>query len=222
MSKREKGAFIVLDGMPCTGKSTILNALEIRLGKDLHQPLHILSDPESQIVSEGAGGFAVLESSLYGLLREWRNHSLAYQRLNREQMAILYTMNRAALSATVRRFVGEGAVVLCDRWSFSTIAFQEVGLGVLDPLEKFLHVAKPDWAFILTTEYDAFLDRIEGRKDRALDVIDRNYWNAVAKRFEDLTHWFDNTTLIQTRSLEETTEAVYIGVSNVLRGLGCL
>jgi dTMP kinase len=106
MSK--KGLFIVFEGGEGAGKSTLAKAISIRL-EGLDRPFIVVREPGGTTVAEG--------------IRE-----LLKKRLNPWGEALAFLVARADLiTRVIRPSLNRGLVVLCDRFSPSTFAYQGYG-----------------------------------------------------------------------------------------------
>lgn len=149
-----KNLFIVVDGMDGSGKTELIKMLHNYLfPKD--KRLKILTTREP---STGPYG-----QQLRKILAEEKN-----PQDNAHRLLELFIKDREDhLRTTIKPFMNEKSgwnVVLCDRYYYSTFAFQQtqgIGLGVIRKLnEKFM---KPDAAFILDVKPEIALKRVSGR-----------------------------------------------------------
>ena len=159
-----KSLFIVLDGMDGSGKSEMVKLLHNyifsksksyrilttreptsgRYGKEIRQILASDKDPKENA------------EKLLGLFIKDRQ-----EHVNDSIIPFLKKSN------------GDVNIVLCDRYYYSTIAFQAVqGLDMKMLIEKNKKFLKPDIAFIMDLKPKIALERIKKRKKEKFENID--------------------------------------------------
>jgi dTMP kinase len=155
--------FVTFEGIEGSGKSTLLPQLEQRL-RDSG------SDP---VVTYEPGGTPVGDAVREILLdRYFGNTEMAPM-----TEALLMNASRAELVATViRPALSAGRVVLCDRYTDSTIAYQGYGRGLDLPTLRLLCLAataglEPDMTMLLDIPVEVSRARIGERGN--LNRIDR-------------------------------------------------
>jgi dTMP kinase len=111
-----KGRFITFEGTEGSGKSTQIALLAERLRKMGHT-VRVLREP---------GGTSIGEE-----IRHTLKHSSANEAMTPETELLLMNASRAQLvREIIRPALAQGEVVLCDRYSDSTIAYQGFGRGL--------------------------------------------------------------------------------------------
>lgn len=151
------GRFVTFEGPDGAGKTTQMKMLGEKLAG------------EGIVVSytREPGGTRISEE-IRKLLLDPGNKEMAYR-----TEALLYAAARAQhVEEFIRPAVGEGKLVLCDRFSDSTIAYQGYGRGIeLDFLEKLNKMATaglvPDMTFILDIEPGEGINRINEKRTAA-------------------------------------------------------
>lgn len=159
-----KSLFIVLDGMDGSGKSEMVKLLHNyifsksksyrilttreptsgRYGKEIRQILASDKDPKENA-----------EKLLELFLKDRHEH------VNDGIIPFLKKSN------------GDVNIVLCDRYYYSTIAFQAVqGLDIKMLIEKNKNFLKPDVAFIMDLRPEIALERIKRREMEKFENID--------------------------------------------------
>jgi dTMP kinase len=125
---RSEGVFITLEGPDGAGKSTQAQALSTRLRERTGRDVQVRREP----------GGTELGERIRGLL-------LSSERVERDPLsdALLFNAARRLLVAIdIRPALERGAVVICDRYTDSTLAYQGYGSGVpLDDLRVLAEVA---------------------------------------------------------------------------------
>jgi len=100
-------------------------------------------------------------------------------------------------------------IVLCDRYYYSTIAFQSTqGLNLKKLIEKNKNFAKPDIAFILDVEPEVALERIKYREKEKFEQIE--FMKKLRQNFINLPkHLNDNIKIIDaSRNLEDVFKEI--------------
>jgi len=185
--------FIVIDGMDGTGKSEILMMLHNYLfSKD--KSFRILTTREPT-------------NSTYG--KEIRE-ILAREKdpkANAEKILNLFVRDREEhvdkiISPFLKNAEGDEVnIVLCDRYYYSTIAFQETQGIELDILiEKNKKFLKPNIAFILDVKPEIALERIKKREKEKFEQLE--FMNALRDKFLELPKVLDDNIKIIDASEE--------------------
>jgi len=148
--------FIVVDGMDGAGKGEVINRLQTYLySKDKRIRLLVTREPTSgrygkeirEILANDKDPMAAAEKCLELYIKDREDH----------------------ISRIIKPFIdnAEGDeinVVLCDRYYYSTIAFQKAqGIDINRLVELNKGFIRPDISFILDIEPETAIKRIEGR-----------------------------------------------------------
>jgi dTMP kinase len=154
------GAFVTFEGPDGSGKSTQIQWLAEHL-KGLGQSVLLTREP---------GGTAISEQ-IRDVLHDLRNRAMRPQ-----TEILLYSAARAQLvGEVIRPALAEGAIVLCDRYADSTLAYQGYGHGLdLDTLRRVTSFATGDLRPDLTLLFD--LDPAEGLRRRQTAGVE---WNRL-------------------------------------------
>ena len=145
---RERGSFIVLEGGEGGGKSTVLAALAA----------HLRTSGRGVVETREPGG-TTLGERIRALILDARGVDDALAEL------LLFEAARAHLVATViRPALDRGDVVLCDRFSASSVAYQAYGRGLpREIVERANGIATgglaPDLTLLLDVPVDVGLAR---------------------------------------------------------------
>ena len=156
--------FISFEGIDCSGKTTQARALAESLRSDGHDVLE-LREPGDTPISEH-----IREILL--------NHE--YSGINDRTELLLFAASRAQLVAeAILPALREGKIVICDRFSDSTIAYQGFGRGL--PLEDIVHINRiatqetvPDLTFYLDISPETSVQRRATRNGEASDRIEES------------------------------------------------
>jgi dTMP kinase len=213
-----KGAFVVFEGGDGVGKSTQVELLVRRLAASGHE-----------VVTTYEPGATRLGALLRGVLLHGHADDPASNGPHARTEALLYAADKAEhLHQVVRPALARGAVVVCDRYVDSMVAYQGAG-RVLDPaeVERIARWATDDLRPDLTVLLDlAPQEGLGGLRDpdrlesAGLDFHDRAraFFLALAERDPDRY-----LVLPARRSRSELAEAVGARVEQVLSaGAGTL
>lgn len=197
-----KGKFIVFEGLDGAGKSTQMNILSKRLKKDGFR-VHTTAEPTN--------------SAIGGLIRDsLEGH---YKRTLTE-LAALFMTDRIAHNINpvsgFRKFLNDGMIVLCDRYYYSSFAYQsnqENEQWVMDINLKCELIKKPDMCIFLDLDPQKCSDRIS--KERAYSEIFENA-KALEKTRDNFYKAFDklknceNIKIIDASgSVESTADKIW-------------
>ena len=143
-----KGVFIVIEGLDGSGKTTQANLL----AKKLHQNYNIMLTAEP---SRGKIGTFIRESCLY-----------EEKRLPTEVEALLFAADRIDhIQKEVKPALDDGKIVICDRYVYSSLAYQgSTGLD-LDWIKSINSLAlKADFAILIDVAPERVLERLKRKK----------------------------------------------------------
>lgn len=152
------GKFIVFEGLDGSGKTSQLAATFKWLRTQIDTPIFTVREPGSTLIGEQV------------------RHILKTYRGTPETELMLYSAARAQLvEKWLRPAIAEGKVVLCDRYIYSTYAYQCRARGL--PFREVRTITefatdglKPDLIFYLDVDYEEACRRMGHRK---LDRFDR-------------------------------------------------
>ncbi|MGA7257130.1 MAG: dTMP kinase [Terracidiphilus sp.] len=152
-----RGVFITFEGLDGSGKSTQLNRLAAWMRKRGQDP----------VVTRQPGGTAAGDR-IRELLLDSRSAGVAPM----TEMALMFADRAQAIAEVIEPALASGRVVLCDRWTDSTEAYQGGGrqLGSQAVLELHRLICgglQPDLTVLLLPALQASLDRARRRNDRA-------------------------------------------------------
>ena len=183
----KKGIFIVVDGIDGSGKSEIVKMLHNYLFSK-SKKCRILTTREP---TNGKHG-----KQIRFMLRKEKDPESSSKKLME-----LFIKDRAEhLKNTVEPFLKtsnkhELNIVLCDRYYYSTIAFQSAqGLSIRDMIEKNKSFRKPDIAFILDVEPSLALERIAYRQKEKFEQLE--FMKKIRQNFLKLPKLLDDNIKI--------------------------
>ncbi|GAB1420321.1 dTMP kinase [Anaerolineales bacterium] len=174
--------FISFEGIDGSGKSTQAK----RLYKDL------LAAGYPVILTREPGGTAIGDQIRTILLDNFDNTNM-----NARTELLLFCASRAQLVAEwIQPQLKEGKLVLCDRYSDSTLAYQGYGHGLdIEALKTILQFAtgglKPALSFYLEIETEAGLrrrmqGRFQGEEWNRLDDMEIAFYQRVTQGYQDI------------------------------------
>ena len=222
-----KGMFIVIDGIDGSGKSEIVKMLhnylfsksvKIRDFRDTESPNDFLVNKKYEILmtrepTDGAYGIKIRE-----MLRKEKDPNT-----NSKKMMGLFIKDRDEhLKKTIGPFLENSGkndlnIVICDRYYYSTIAFQSAqGFGIQDLINKNKKFRKPDIAFILDVEPSIALERIQFRQKEKFERLD--FMKKTRANFLSLPELLsDNIKIIDSsKSLNEVFNDIKKEIDNML------
>ncbi len=158
-----EGLFITFEGLEGAGKSTQAKLLAERL-ESLGYPVTLVREP---------GGTAVGEA-LRGILAD-----SAYDDMSPLTEVFLFAASRSQLvEQVIRPRIGEGTIVICDRFTDATLAYQGYGRGVHPTqIREISDICswgvRPDVTFLIDIEPARGLSRVRTRSVETLTKMDR-------------------------------------------------
>jgi len=173
------GKFITFEGIDGSGKSTLISAIKERLLKRGIKEEKIL-------ITKEPGGTDFAE-----ILRD-----VLAKKVDREPLAELFALLSARYDHTKRKIIPalrEGKIVICDRYSDSTFAYQVFGKGLeyylVTHLNKIASLKlKPDLTILIDLDPKIALERLKDKRDHyeslGLEFFERVRYGylALAKR----------------------------------------
>ena len=151
-----RGLFITLEGLDGSGKTTQINRLAAWLTKRGH----------AHVVTRQPGGTATGER-IRALVLDSRATGLAPM----AEMALMFADRAQAIAEVIEPALEQGKIVLCDRFTDSTGAYQgggrELGSEIVLKLDRLLcGNLQPDLTLLLLPPLDRSLARARRRNDR--------------------------------------------------------
>ncbi len=167
-----KNIFIVLDGLDGAGKSEII--------KGLHN--YLFSQKKYSILTTAEPTQGRFGTKIRRILATEKNPAEGKERL----LELFIKDREEHLTTTILPFLNsesaEVHIVLCDRYYYSTLAFQHTqGISMDELIKKNSSFQKPDIAFILDIEPSLALARIAHRPKEKFE--DNTFMLALRKNF---------------------------------------
>lgn len=156
-AEQRRGFFLTFEGLDGSGKSTQLRRLAAALEARGH----------SVTVTRQPGGTRIGDR-IRALLLDTKTKQLAPM----TELGLMFSDRAQAIAEVIRPALDAGRVVLCDRFTDSTEAYQGGGrqLGsevVLRMHETMCAGLNPDLTILLLAHFERSLDRARRRNDRA-------------------------------------------------------
>lgn len=201
----KKGLFITFEGIDGCGKTTQIELLKQDLEK------------------KGYTVIVTREPGAKGLGEKLREILLNYDgEVSSNCESFLFLADRAQhIDTIIKPAIDKGTIVLCDRHTDSTVAYQ--GYGRQLNLEQIYQLNKiatngiiPDITFVLDIDIDTSLKRIGKGRDR-MENSGREFFERVRKGYIEISNQEpQRVKLIQGNSLVEEIQGV---ISNYVQGL---
>lgn len=156
-----RGLFITLEGLDGSGKTTQLRRLATWFSKRVPS--------EEPVITRQPGGTETGDR-IRALVLDSRQTGLAPM----TEMALMFADRAQAIAEVIEPALDQGRIVLCDRFTDSTEAYQgggrELGSGIVLELHRLLcSNIQPDLTLLLLPSFDASLERARRRNQRAAD-----------------------------------------------------
>ena len=159
--RRRRGLFVTFEGIEGSGKSTQLAEAGSRLAT-LGIPALTTREP---------GGTAVGEE-IRRILLNWSGHLDAGS-----ELLLLFAARRQHLHDVIEPALAEGKVVLCDRYTDASRAYQgagrRLGEAAVDALHRRFVVREPDRTYLFDCPVETALARVAARGGGAADRFER-------------------------------------------------
>jgi dTMP kinase len=154
-----RGLFLTLEGLDGSGKTTQINRLAAWLKKRGHDAL----------VTRQPGGTATGDR-IRALVLDSRSTGLAPM----TEMALMFADRAQAIAEVIQPALAAGRIVLCDRFTDSTEAYQgggrELGSEAVLELHRLICGSiQPDLTLLLLPELEASLKRARRRNQRVAE-----------------------------------------------------
>jgi dTMP kinase len=204
------GKFITFEGIDGSGKSTLISAIKERL-------LERGIKEEKILITKEPGGTDFAE-----LLRD-----VLAKKVDREPLAELFALLSARYDHTKRKIIPalrEGKIVICDRYSDSTFAYQVFGKGLeyylVTHLNKISSLKlKPDLTILIDLDPKIALERLKDKRDHyeslGLEFFERVRYGylALANRAKKRIKVIDGS-----RSFEDVLDDAWSYVERLIFG----
>ena len=152
-----RGFFLTFEGLDGSGKSTQLRKLNEWLE----------AEDEDVVVTRQPGGTRIGDR-IRALLLDSRTENLAA----RAELGLMFSDRAQSIAEIIQPALAQGKIVLCDRYTDSTEAYQGGGRELGSEVVLQLHAAmcgglQPDLTLLLLPNFDRSLERARRRNTRA-------------------------------------------------------
>lgn len=169
-----RGFFVTFEGLDGSGKSTQLRKLA-----------HWLQQRGRTVTTTRQPGGTLIGDHIRALLLDSRTATLA----PRTELGLMFSDRAQAIAEVIQPALDRGDVVLCDRFTDSTEAYQGGGRQLGSDLVLKLHAdlcggLQPDLTFLLLPNFERSLDRARKRNARKSgDTPDENRFERESELF---------------------------------------
>ncbi|OXM82627.1 dTMP kinase [Paenibacillus rigui] len=204
----ERGIFITFEGGEGAGKTTVIERLARELTAAGHQVM----------VTREPGGVEIAEQ-IRGVILDLNNTTMD----GRTEALLYAAARRQHLVEKVIPALESGAIVLCDRFVDSSLAYQGyargLGMDEVYAINRFaIHDVMPDRTIYLDLSPEVGLSRIQSNKDREknrLDVEKLSFHERVREGYLKLLEQYPDR--IVKVNAEEDRESVYLQITEQLK-----
>ena len=177
--RKKKSLFITFEGIEGSGKSYQSRKLFQRI-KDAKLPAIYTREP---------GGTKLAEKIREVILKDYF-HPDSKEKFNKYTDTLLYLAARNEhIVNKIKPAISERKIIICDRFTDSTLAYQVYGKGVsknlVDSVQKYIVGSlKPDLTFVLKANISTALHRLKKRKVKnRYDKFSKNFYIKVQNAF---------------------------------------
>lgn len=202
IKQKHKGLFIVLEGVDGSGKTTQLNYIKYILTP-------IAKEKGINIVTVHEPGGTVIGEKIRKLLLDKNDNNISA-----EAELLLFEAARAQIiHDVIKPALDNGDIVICDRFTDSTCAYQGAGRGIdfnaIDTLNNFATAGiTPDLKIILSLSESEKISGIDRKKSQTDHELDK--FESLDVSFHNMVHdYYDNL-----RNSDEETYTVKINATN--------
>lgn len=200
---KHNGLFIAFEGPDGSGKSTLARGLEYYLTNEKQKQVVVTREP-------GGYGLSICESIRQIILNP------EHQTMIPMTEAFLFAASRSQhVAELIKPALAQGAVVICDRYVYSSLAYQGVarGLGIKKVWEinqNAIDGLEPDITFFIDVPYEVGLARISasGRDTDRLDNESQEMHKKVCEGYQDIKKKWKFTVIDGNRPYEEVFEDI--------------
>lgn len=177
----QRGLFVAIEGVTCSGKSTLSKGLMEYLAKLTQRPTFRYADP-----------YSVQDTAVRKYLDDAREQlgtcdAMDVAHLYPFELGVLYCLNRVRLWDRIEWELSDGHNVVCDRWVHSTLAYNCDSDEERTRLQTFhqvvLELPNPDLTLVLDVSYEEYRKRLAVRSQqggqRPCDVFEEARFNEI-------------------------------------------
>ncbi len=202
MAERERGRFVVFEGIDGAGKTTQIELLEKRL-REMGRAVYRTAEPTESVT----GG--MLRDALAGISKRTAC-----------EMAALFTLDRIFHNVNpvhgIEKMLADGIDVICDRYYYSTLAYQGSEIKGDWALQMNLNcpeIRRPDVCLFLDLAPEQSMDRISRGRVTQEIYENRDKLEQVRRKFYSVFDRLDDQEHIviidANRSIEEISDEIF-------------
>ncbi|MGD1712592.1 dTMP kinase [Dapis sp. BLCC M172] len=211
------GKFIVFEGVEGGGKTTQIKLLRNWLLEQWESDKLFSKYKDLEVIITREPGGTKVGKALRELLL---NADLSEEQIQEKTELLLYAADRAQhIETLIKPSLERGAIVLCDRFIDSTIAYQGYGRGLdLALIKQLNHIAtgglKSDLTLWLDIDVEIGLTRAKNRgKIDRMEQADIQFHQRVKKGYEELA---ENNPLIVRIDADLTIKKVQQQIQEII------
>jgi dTMP kinase len=195
------GVFIVFEGIDGSGKTTLCEMVRKELEK-IGLTVEKTQEPTYDIV-----GRMIRENVIPGI--------------SQKAEALLFTADRAIHTEHMAKRISEGAIVICDRYFASTVAYQSASVKGESLDKNWLIdinlpvIMAPDITFLLDIDVDKSMKRVNKRGETS-KFENIGYQRNVRQNYLDLAKQFGFVIVDADRTPEEVLEVVMKSIKETI------
>lgn len=209
MNKLKKGIFVLFEGGECCGKSTIQKRCFDYFSKDYDAIK--MREPGSAPVSEGIRNLLLNRSEM--------------KMSNLTELFLFEAARAQFVEDILKPALEQKKLVLCDRFYYSTIAYQGFGRGIdLKVIESLNNIAtqgiKPDLAFIFDIPYEETVRRMKNawKSPDRIEKLGREFHEKVRQGYQYIAKNYPEAVLVDGfRGIEALTKETISSIENFIK-----
>ena len=179
-----RGLFITFEGLDGSGKTTQLRRLATSLTEAGHQ-----------VVTLRQPGGTALGDRIRGILLDSKSEATLGQISPLSELALMFADRAQSIAEIIEPALAAGAIVLCDRYTDSSEAYQGAGRQLGSARVLAIHAAvcnnlQPDLTLLLLPDLEASLRRARRRNTRSVEQsgADENRFEREGTAFYQRIH----------------------------------
>ena len=204
---KKKSLFVTFEGIEGSGKSYQSKKLFSKI-KSMRLPAIYTREP---------GGTKAAEQIREVILEDYF-HRDSKEKFNKYTDTLLYLAARNEhIEKILKPAIFKKKIIICDRFTDSTLAYQVYGKGVKKSLVDSIHKhilgrVRPDLTFILKANISKAMERLKKRKKKnRYDKFSKNFYDGVQKAFLKIAKTDKKKYVIIENSLDtpETAKIIF-------------
>lgn len=199
------GLFIVIEGIDGSGKTTTVNEMA----------KYIESCGRSVFRMQGIGGTGVAET-----LREILTNE-SEEVLDPNSKFLLFAAAKGQIAPVIRTLLDKGVVVICDRFTDSTLVYQRldgVDKAFIESVHNELKLPMPHLTILMDISAKRAIKRLQHRYLNALDILDVEYLNEARAMYRAIARTSSTHVIIdaEKESLGNLSDEIKTALDKIL------